>query len=183
MGPIYLYVKTHNITGLKYFGKTTKPDPISYVGSGLYWKRHLSKYGKDFSTEIIGEFYDEDECSKVALEFSRNNNIVESDEWANLIYENGLDGAPKGNVISDETKDKIRKSLTGKPSPKSKYILKEDPEIRSSRISSYFSGKRWITNGQTIKLIDEGDVLPEGFVYGRILRQEKNQQNIEVDPK
>ena len=25
--PTYLYVKTHNKTGLKYFGKTTTPDP------------------------------------------------------------------------------------------------------------------------------------------------------------
>ena len=39
MKPTYLYVKQHNKTGLKYFGKTTKKDPLKYKGSGLYWKR------------------------------------------------------------------------------------------------------------------------------------------------
>jgi len=37
---VYLYVKIHNVTKLKYFGKTTK-NPYNYKGSGLYWKRHL----------------------------------------------------------------------------------------------------------------------------------------------
>lgn len=37
---IHLYVKIHNVTGLKYFGKTTK-DPFKYRGSGKYWLAHL----------------------------------------------------------------------------------------------------------------------------------------------
>lgn len=32
--PIYLYVKTHRKTGLKYFGKTVK-DPLTYKGPVL----------------------------------------------------------------------------------------------------------------------------------------------------
>lgn len=31
--PTYLYIKVHSITGMKYFGKTTK-NPIKYDGSG-----------------------------------------------------------------------------------------------------------------------------------------------------
>ena len=46
---IHLYIKTHCITGLKYFG------------------------------------------------FSTKNNIVRSPEWANMIVENALDGAPNGH--------------------------------------------------------------------------------------
>jgi len=89
---IYLYVKTHNITGLKYFGRTIKKDPYSYLGSGKYWLKHLKTHGHDISTEIVGCFENVEECMKVALEFSRANNIVSSDEWANLIEENGLGG-------------------------------------------------------------------------------------------
>lgn len=40
---IYLYVKTHNITGLKYLGKTNNKDPHSYKGSGKYWILHCKK--------------------------------------------------------------------------------------------------------------------------------------------
>ena len=52
---IYLYVKTHNITGLKYLGKTINPDPHSYKGSGTIWLRHIKKHGYDVTTEILKE--------------------------------------------------------------------------------------------------------------------------------
>ena len=41
---IYLYVKTHNKTGLKYLGKTEQ-DPFVYLGSGKRWLNHLNKHG------------------------------------------------------------------------------------------------------------------------------------------
>lgn len=94
----YLYIKTHNKTGLKYFGKTSKPNPEKYTGSGKYWLRHLKKHGFNFSTEIIGTFEDETKLVEAALTFSIENNIVDSKEWANLRDENGLDGAPKGHA-------------------------------------------------------------------------------------
>lgn len=90
--PTYLYIKTHSVTGLKYFGKTTKSDPYSYTGSGEYWLKHLKIHGNHFSTEIVGFFTDREECVKAAVEFSTKNNIVESTEWANFKIENGIDG-------------------------------------------------------------------------------------------
>ena len=42
----HLYIKTHNITGLKYFGKTIG-NPYSYKGSGTYWNNHLKKHGNN----------------------------------------------------------------------------------------------------------------------------------------
>ena len=164
---IYLYVKTHNKTGLKYFGKTTNEDPISYCGSGKYWKNHLKKYGKDFSTEIVAKYDNQEECSKFALDFSRSNNIVESKLWANLIEENGLDGAPFGNIISDITKDKISKSLFKKPSPKSSYKMKESHEERSSRMMAVSKDSIWINNGIESKRI-KSTVIPDGWISGRI---------------
>lgn len=89
--PTYLYIKTHNITGLKYFGKTTAKDPYKYKGSGTRWKRHLNKHGNDVSTEIIGYYTIKEECLDAAINFSKENNIVKSKEWANL-KEESLDG-------------------------------------------------------------------------------------------
>jgi len=111
---ISLYVKTHKQTGLKYFGKTVQ-DPFSYLGSGIRWTRHLAKYGNDVSTEIIGQFENIDECSKVALQFSAENDIVKSKEWANLIPENGMiGGAIHNSPHSDETKLKISEANKGR---------------------------------------------------------------------
>lgn len=94
--PTYLYVKTHNITGLKYFGKTIK-DPIKYKGSGKRWINHIHKHGYDVTTEIIGYYTIEAECINAALQFSTQNNIVESTEWANLMPENGINGGLQHN--------------------------------------------------------------------------------------
>lgn len=105
---IYLYVKTHNTTGLKYFGKTTKKDPHKYAGSGKYWKRHLQKHGFDYTTEIVATFEDEALCEQFALKFSTDNNIVDSINWANLREENGLDGAPKGHKGSKFTPEQLQ---------------------------------------------------------------------------
>ena len=89
---ITLYVKTHRQTGLKYFGKTTCDDPYRYNGSGTYWKLHIKKHGYDVETEIVGAFENIHEAVEFALRFSKENNIVESEKWANLQEENGLDG-------------------------------------------------------------------------------------------
>lgn len=87
---IYLYIKQHSLTKLKYFGRTESKDPISYNGSGIYWRNHIRKHGIEFiETVQLWEFSNQDECTAFALEFSKENNIVESDQWANLMPENG----------------------------------------------------------------------------------------------
>lgn len=115
--PTYLYVKTHNVTGLKYFGKTTS-NRKRYRGSGHHWVRHIAKHGYDVTTEIVGYFTDQYECMKFALEFSEKHNIVESLEWANERPENGVDG---GDTISNRTpeqkkaaQEKRRKTIANK---------------------------------------------------------------------
>jgi hypothetical protein len=89
---ITLYIKTHNETGLKYFGVTTA-DPHKYNGSGKHWVRHLKKHGNNVTTEIFKQFKEKSpELIETALKFSKENDIVNSKLWANLIPENGLDG-------------------------------------------------------------------------------------------
>lgn len=100
---IYLYHKRHRKTGLNYFGKTKGLDPISYLGSGVYWKAHLNKHGEDVETVQIWEFDSIEECSRFAVEFSTKNNIVESKEWANLCIEDGIGG---GDVLSQLSEDR-----------------------------------------------------------------------------
>lgn len=111
--PTYLYIKTHNKTGLKYFGKTTK-DPYQYRGSGKRWLAHLKKHGTDVLTEVLGYYVTEQECLHTAMAFSKENNIVESVQWANMIDENGLDGGATGRTnytpMSNDTKRKISES-------------------------------------------------------------------------
>lgn len=105
---IYLYLKTHNQTGLKYLGKTESGDPYKYQGSGLHWKRHLKKHGDDVTTEILFQTEDREEFKRVAMEYSEKWNIVESTDFANLMPEcgDGGDTVSRKIWITDGTSDK-----------------------------------------------------------------------------
>lgn len=105
--PTYLYIKQHSITSLKYFGKTSQ-NPHTYMGSGKYWKSHIKKHGqRHVQTLWVSEPFTDTSINDVAVTFSIENNIVESNEWANLEIETGLDGRPCGPVHSDEWKREL----------------------------------------------------------------------------
>lgn len=112
--PTWLMIKQHNQTGLKYFCKTVRKDPYTYYGSGLYWTRHLAAHGNDVTTTWAKLFNDKQELVEYALTFSKEHNIVESKEWANLIPENGIQGWVTGRNVTLETRDKIGRAHKGK---------------------------------------------------------------------
>lgn len=115
---IYLVLKTHNKTGLKYLCQTIQ-NPFKYKGSGKYWQRHLKEHGNAHTTTIIKECSSKQELKKWGIHYSLLWNIVEErDEngnktWANLKPEEG-DGGASG-VYSpckkQEVKDKISVSV------------------------------------------------------------------------
>lgn len=118
MDLVTLYIATHNITGLKYFGKTTryfvKEDlQNNYHGSGVRWNHHLNKHGDNVTMDVYVVFSlnetDNNFVEHVALKFSEENDIVNSKEWANINPENGLSGGVSmlGKKYSEETKLKI----------------------------------------------------------------------------
>lgn len=92
---IYLYVKWHSVTGLKYFGYTqNNPLTTKYYGSGIYWTSHIEKHGRKYVQDIcFWIFEDQESASNFALDFSKRHNIVESNEWANLVIEDAKPGA------------------------------------------------------------------------------------------
>ena len=129
---IYLYVKTHNKTGLKYLGKTISEDPHKYPGSGIRWKKHLKKHGYDYSTEILRECQTENEMIEWGLYYSNLWNVKESNEWANLKEEAGDRGS-----LSIDLKSRISKSMIGQ----------KHSELRRQNNSIAQKGKKWWHNG------------------------------------
>jgi len=167
---VVLYILEHKL-GLKYFGKTTRyfteQDIFTYGGSGTYWKKYLNKHGKDFTVKILGKFSFE-EVEDIALKFSKENDIVNSKEWANLIYENGLDGGngssgrKPGFSVSEETKKKMSESHKGKK------LSKEHIE------KIIHSNKTRIVSDDTKKKISEskkGKGIPKSVEHKRKLSE------------
>jgi hypothetical protein len=103
----YLYVKTHNRTGLKYLGQTKKNNPHKYPGSGKGWKSHLKEYGYDYTTEILQENQSKEEIARWGRYYSTLWDIVNSNNWANQIPETGGGAkSPESAARGIETKRK-----------------------------------------------------------------------------
>jgi hypothetical protein len=109
----YLYIKKHSITGMMYFGKTSKKDPYLYNGSGKLWKRHIEKHGKEHveTVWVSKAFDDKSDLIEFATFFSEEFDIVNSSKWANLIIENGVDGWTPGVKKSAETRKKMSEAV------------------------------------------------------------------------
>lgn len=139
---IYLYIKTHRKTGLKYLGKTSSSDPYSYPGSGKRWRAHLDKYGYDFDTKILLESDDPAKIKEAGLHYSNMWNVVDDASWANLKPESG-DGGPF--LHSEDAKKKIGNASRGKPSPYKGMTYEEiqkDPIKASERKQQH---QKWMT--------------------------------------
>jgi hypothetical protein len=128
---IYLYVKTHNKTGLEYLGQTKSNDPHKYPGSGVYWKLHLDKHGYDYTTEIIKECQTKEEVKEFGIHYSNLWNVMESNEWANLKIEQG-----DGGRQSEEVRKKISEAGKGRtPWNKGKQVWSEEDRKRIGEIN------------------------------------------------
>jgi hypothetical protein len=130
MKPTFLYIKRHTVTGLLYFGKTTKTDVDKYTGSGVRWTRHMNVHGRKVETLWYCLFTDQEALVEFATSFSKLHNIAESTEWANSIVENGLDGKPPGTKTPLEVREKISKSK--------RYLTDEQRKEREQTPSGSF---------------------------------------------
>lgn len=108
-----LMVKIHLTTGLKYLCYTQRDDWQKYTGSGVLWKKHLEEHGQHFSTELLFETENYAEFKEFAIKKSKEFNVVDSNEWANLKLEEGDGG------------DTVSSKMWITNGEEDKYILKE----------------------------------------------------------
>lgn len=108
--PTYLLIKEHLDTGLKYLCKhdaANFSECEKYKGSGVYWKKHLRKYGNKVKTTCVFVTDNKEDFRKVALDYSKKLNVISSNEWANLCYEQGEGGNTVVNIEEHGNKTKI----------------------------------------------------------------------------
>ena len=125
--PTYLMVKRHCQTGMKYLCKTTRANPIRYLGSGRHWRRHLKQHGKLVETIWCKLYEDRDELINTAMYLSGHYDVVNSKEWANEIPEDGLQGGQNRGLPSPmkgKRNPKVSVALTGRSRPDHSALMK-----------------------------------------------------------
>jgi len=168
---IYLYLKTHNKTGLKYLGKTTR-NPFTYKGSGYDWVPHLEEHGNDVTTEILFETTDPDEFYIVSKNYSKKWNIAESNEFANRILETGGGpGAKENHVIVKDSNNKTFR------------VHVNDPRYLSGELISVNVGKTHSTKSKQLmsdKQFAAGGYGPKKHSVETIIKMSKSSMGHEV---
>lgn len=141
MKKVYLLLKTHKQTGKKYLCRHVSADIntcYKYKGSGVYWRRHLQKYGNDVNTEIIAECSTIEEAKVVGRYYSELWDIVKNPEFANLVLEDGQGGAGPASLR------KKHGSRFGFEQEPNRYLGDENysklPEVRQ-KISKKLKGR------------------------------------------
>jgi hypothetical protein len=172
----YIYVKTHNVTGLKYLGYTKQKDPHKYTGSGVRWLKHLKKHGFDYKTEILKECSSKAEVREHGIYYSKLWDIVKDKGWANLIEEQGDGGSCCGKLngmfgkkrtpkecaamgirATKQFKGKSYEELYGKE--KSDELKKERSISSKRKDNSYRNNARFDPTEYTFMNIYSGEII------------------------
>lgn len=146
---LFLLLKTHRQTGLKYLCKHEDDDfsgCVRYPGSGIRWRKHLKKYGFDVHTECIFATEDKERLKRVAIRYSELLDVENSDEYANLCREEGQGGRTGSSEFYSLLNTKIwsrtelRKKQGAKVRARWNAYTKEEREILGKKFSSALKG-------------------------------------------
>ena len=108
-----IYETTNLLNGMKYIGKhTTSNIDDGYLGSGVYLKRAIKKYGKEnFKKEILFIYNSEEEMNNKEIEIV-NEGVINNTLYYNLAYggQGGIIVLKKDHPLYEETCKKISES-------------------------------------------------------------------------
>jgi group I intron endonuclease len=103
----FIYITTNLVNGKRYLGQKefNQNNWKTYLGSGIAFKKALDIYGEEnFSRNIICICYSKEELNQIEYELSVFFDVVESDDWYNLVLGGGVS---RGWHQSKETRMKI----------------------------------------------------------------------------
>ena len=157
----FIYITTNMINGKKYIGqKIFKYNWKTYLGSGQHFKRAVKKHGREnFHRDIVALAYSKEELNQLEIEFIKNHNAVESEDYYNISF--GGESVMAGLHHSEVTKQKIRNSCIGKTG-NTAFLGKHHSEETKQKMSNSAKGR--IFSEETKKKMSEsakGKIISE----------------------
>lgn len=162
----YIYRITNTINGKTYIGKhSTNNLEDKYMGSGVIIKKAINKYGiENFKKEYLAFCDTEEKLNWLEKFYIKKFNTCDSNIGYNLTK--GGEGL-LGYVCSDETKEKISKSKTGKTHKGFPHTEESKNKISKAKMGStpWNKGKKGLQTAWN-KGISVGNGENNGF-YGK----------------
>lgn len=158
----YVYEITNNINQKKYIGKhSTNNLDDGYMGSGVFIRKAIDKYGlENFTKTIIKKFDTSEEAFKFEAE------LVTEDVVKDRMYYNMKPGGYGGIHITDE----IRKKMS--ESSRKRYLNSPGTTL----------GTTCYTDGKRNRFLKPGDEVPDGFYVGQVIPNKKCRKGCVVKP-
>lgn len=202
----YIYKTTNLINNKIYIGQKKSKIFLKekYLGSGLYLKRAVNKYGKDnFKVELIDKADDREQLNELELYYinlydSTNINIGYNiangavgggDVWVTNGIENHhisykivgtyLEQGYHLGLTHHEGYTKISTYRNQQISKALKGKSKSKEHIENHRQALLNKKRHWYNNGINNICLAEGEVIPEGYKRGRFMSEESKKKNSE----
>ena len=143
----FIYITTNMVNGKRYLGQRKfRKGWKTYLGSGTIFKQALSIYGKEnFVRNIICICYSSKELNEEEYKMSKLLNIVEDDNWYNLMYGGlvlqGEDNPNYGKHPTEESIEKMRSASKGKK--KSELHKKHIAESKMGDKNPMYNKEPW----------------------------------------
>lgn len=146
----FVYETENLINGKKYIGKCLYNRINSwekYLGSGIYLKEDIKKYGKEnFKKVILVEATTEDELKKLEESYILSRNAVESDQYYNIKY-----SAVGGDTFTTN--------------PKKEEIRKKRVVQMSGKNNHQYNKQKTKKMIESVKLANSKVILIDGVTY------------------
>ena len=166
----YIYLVRNKINGKQYIGQKHSDVFIpEYLGSGVYLKRAVKKYGKENFEHInILEWCEtKDLLDKAEQKWIDAYDAVNSPEFYNLAKGGiGTVAGSKHSIYWKQTMSKVMSTKT-------------HTEKTKQRIREVISGRVWVNNSNIEKQVTKEDALiliNQGFSYGRLPFSEEHRR-------
>lgn len=150
---VEIYMTTNLINGKKYVGRDARSNP-NYLGSGVFIKQAIEKYGKEnFKKETLEKLPDDSTKEQLRLRefyWLEHFNVAEDRNFYNLSLKNG--GMGIGDTHTEENKIKIsERTKEAMNKPENVLFMREITKISSKGKTPYNKGKK-ILNRNTRKI-------------------------------
>jgi group I intron endonuclease len=114
----FIYITTNHVNGKRYIGQCSyqKPRWKTYLGSGIFLKKAIKKYGKEnFSREIICDAFSREALSELELHFIKEYDAVDDQNFYNIADGGYSTRGFLGKTHSESYKEKMREFSAQRP--------------------------------------------------------------------